>query len=279
LQSINGLGIKKAHALIRKFKTIDRVLSYLRSNKKYHIPQGYDEGFAKAELTFLHQRVFDHTKNAIAPLTPFPDHFDQQCDFLGPEISTPVAIEIAIGNVNPISREFFCEFACLSKQSATTNNANFLPPPTNLTTFVAATKQFLPPRVKDSAEQGHQPTSPPKKRKRDLQINNSVIIAPRTPSPPRARSPIVRSKYFAKHDSSPKQCVEQRIENIVNDNAQLSSERGCSNIPSSFISPFVGKYRVSVFLNSPSVFKVDTFSEIDSEVILSDDDTEQMLHY
>ena len=146
LSSIPGLGIKKAHALMKQYKSIERVsfwfflqqvdntfslqiISYLHRSKQYPIPVGYEEAFKKAELTFLHQRVFDNSKNEIVHLNPLPEELKEvEMDFLGPylfntffcflfstlfyftilkDIPPDVGIQIAVGNMDPINRVFF----------------------------------------------------------------------------------------------------------------------------------------------------------------------------
>ncbi|KDP21174.1 hypothetical protein JCGZ_21645 [Jatropha curcas] len=58
LQSLPGMGLKRAHALITKFKSYDKVLKHLRYST-VSVPPLYEESFQKAILTFQHQRVYD----------------------------------------------------------------------------------------------------------------------------------------------------------------------------------------------------------------------------
>jgi exonuclease-1 len=59
----------------------------LKSNRSYDIPKDYESLFFKADLTFQHQRVFDHTKNEVLPLTPLPKDLEiENTDFLGPYV-------------------------------------------------------------------------------------------------------------------------------------------------------------------------------------------------
>lgn len=97
LDSLQGMGIKKAHALLKRFRTMDRVLlrlsvfntcqvfAYLRKNSNFFLPDDYETNFRKADLTFQHQRVFDHVNNVVVPLYPLPEDFEfDTTDFLGP---------------------------------------------------------------------------------------------------------------------------------------------------------------------------------------------------
>lgn len=69
-----------AHSLMQP-----QVFRFLRADRNLVLPPDYIEGFKKAEQTFLHQRVFDHINKKLVPLTPFPEHVDENAmDFLGP---------------------------------------------------------------------------------------------------------------------------------------------------------------------------------------------------
>ena len=85
LDSIPGIGIKTAHRLLRKHKTVEKVcwiylnapltsqlLMNLRLEGAYVVPPDYLVKFAQAELVFLHQRVFDQKLNCLRPLNNFP---------------------------------------------------------------------------------------------------------------------------------------------------------------------------------------------------------------
>ncbi|KAK1368860.1 Exonuclease 1 [Heracleum sosnowskyi] len=87
LQSLPGMGLKRAHALIKKFKSYDKVIKHL-GYSNVAVPPLYEELFRKALLTFQHQRVYDpikediHTAKGIAigdldPFTKLP--FQEKC--------------------------------------------------------------------------------------------------------------------------------------------------------------------------------------------------------
>lgn len=105
LPSVHGMGLKKAYALIRKYKTIERVIQIIRLDKSYQMPPNYGVRFLQAQLTFLHQRVFCPTREMLVmrrdPLIPL----DQEADyFIGPSYSTALALSISQGDVDPISK-------------------------------------------------------------------------------------------------------------------------------------------------------------------------------
>lgn len=56
LEGVSGLGVKKAHSLIKKYKDdMDRIFRVIRTEKNVALPEDYEERFKKADLTFQHQ--------------------------------------------------------------------------------------------------------------------------------------------------------------------------------------------------------------------------------
>ncbi|KAJ9479631.1 Exodeoxyribonuclease 1 [Pseudozyma hubeiensis] len=105
LPSIVGMGLKNAHRLLRRYKTVDKVLQAVRLEGKMRIPPTYSREFRKAELTFVHQRVFDPRSQKLVTLTPLPDGtHDDMLPFIGAHIEDQVARGIAEGIVDPIFR-------------------------------------------------------------------------------------------------------------------------------------------------------------------------------
>ncbi|KAB1221463.1 Exonuclease 1 [Morella rubra] len=83
LQSLPGMGLKRAHALIKKFKSYDKVIKHLRYST-VSVPPLYEESFKKAILTFQHQRVYDPVNEDIVHLSDISDNIGDELDFLGP---------------------------------------------------------------------------------------------------------------------------------------------------------------------------------------------------
>lgn len=102
LQSLPGMGLKKAHALIKKFKSYDKVIKHLRYNTAAVSPM-YEESFRKAIMTFQHQRVYDLMTEDLVHLSELSDCGSQDLDFLGPLIPTEVAQGIAKGDIDPFT--------------------------------------------------------------------------------------------------------------------------------------------------------------------------------
>ncbi|KAI3680866.1 hypothetical protein L6452_35643 [Arctium lappa] len=83
LQSLPGMGLKKAHALIKKFKSYDKVIKHLKFSG-IAVPLLYEESFRRAIMTFQHQRVYDPLTEDIVHLSDLSDNIDEDLDFLGP---------------------------------------------------------------------------------------------------------------------------------------------------------------------------------------------------
>ncbi|KAJ9690835.1 hypothetical protein PVL29_013138 [Vitis rotundifolia] len=103
LQSLPGMGLKKAHALIKKFKSYDKVIKHLRYATG-SVPPLYEESFKKAMLTFQHQRVYDPSIEDIVHLSVLSDNVGDDLDFLGPLISQDIAEGIATGDLDPFTK-------------------------------------------------------------------------------------------------------------------------------------------------------------------------------
>lgn len=92
LPSIPGMGLKTAQRLLRKLKTFDKVIRYVRmENTTMKVQADYEESFRRADLTFLYARVYDPTTKSMVHLNPVPDELQPFVDtdeynFLGPYV-------------------------------------------------------------------------------------------------------------------------------------------------------------------------------------------------
>ena len=106
LASINRMGLKSAYRLVRKHKTIEKILRMLSFDGQYHVPPGYLEAFHKAEMTFLHQRVFCPLKNEVVMMTNLQaDARPEDFSFIGGEIEQEIAIGVAKGDLDPMTKQ------------------------------------------------------------------------------------------------------------------------------------------------------------------------------
>ncbi|KAL8937344.1 MAG: hypothetical protein Q9211_003731 [Gyalolechia sp. 1 TL-2023] len=106
LANINKMGLKTAYRLVRKHKTIEKILRMLQFDGQYHVPTGYLEAFQRAELTFLHQRVFCPIANDIVMMTvPPPGCNDEKLKFLGVHVEKEIALGVARGDLHPMTKK------------------------------------------------------------------------------------------------------------------------------------------------------------------------------
>lgn len=104
LQSLPGMGLKKAHTLMKKFKCHEKVIKHLKYNcvEVTHI---YEEFFKKAIMTFKHQRVYDPVTENIVHLSEPAYYIGDALDFLGPSLPQHVVKGIALGDLDPFTKE------------------------------------------------------------------------------------------------------------------------------------------------------------------------------
>lgn len=106
LENIPRLGLKTAHRLVRKHKVIDKIIRVIRFDGQYTVPADYLEQFRRAELTFLHQRVYCPLVNRMVmcsdPASPLKD---VDLIFIGPEIEEKLIQKIARGELDPMTKK------------------------------------------------------------------------------------------------------------------------------------------------------------------------------
>ncbi|TXT09168.1 hypothetical protein VHUM_02642 [Vanrija humicola] len=107
LPSIPGIGLKKAHRMLRRYKTVEKLLQAIRLDGSHTIPPGYSEAFAQAELAFLYQRVFCPEKKRLVPLTDFPEAGLSGDDekWIGLDVEGDIARGMALGDLHPATRK------------------------------------------------------------------------------------------------------------------------------------------------------------------------------
>jgi exonuclease-1 len=102
LPGIGGLGLKTAHRMLRKHKTVDRLVKAALFDGKLKVPNGFMADFEQAERTFLYQWVFCPTENRLVNLTPLPDDVDiADMPYLGEEVPAHLAAGVAKGDLYP----------------------------------------------------------------------------------------------------------------------------------------------------------------------------------
>ncbi|KAJ0017249.1 hypothetical protein Pint_10135 [Pistacia integerrima] len=102
LQSLPGMGLKRAHALISKFKSYEKVIKHLKYST-VSVPPLYEESFKKALLTFQHQRVYDPITEDIVHLSDISNSNENTLT-LNTLIPQPIAKGIAQGDLDPFTQ-------------------------------------------------------------------------------------------------------------------------------------------------------------------------------
>ncbi|GIL85034.1 hypothetical protein Vretifemale_13660, partial [Volvox reticuliferus] len=124
LPNLAGVGIKKAHAMIRKHRDFVKVVRFLRFNGT-SLPPGYEVRFQRTIWLFRHQRVYCPVTRALTHLRPLPPGGLAAADvlvlaalptegperdalpFLGPPMEAEVAAGIAAGDLDPSTLQPF----------------------------------------------------------------------------------------------------------------------------------------------------------------------------
>lgn len=73
LPSIPGVGLKTAWSLLRKYKTVEKVIRAIMLEGKKEVPPDYLDSFRSVEKVFLHQRVYDPRTERMVHLIELPD--------------------------------------------------------------------------------------------------------------------------------------------------------------------------------------------------------------
>ncbi|GAA5848484.1 hypothetical protein JCM9279_006579 [Rhodotorula babjevae] len=127
LDSVVGLGLKNAYRLLRKYKTPEKVIQFMRLEGKLTVPRAYLDEFRRAEKTFLHQHVFDPVKRELVHLTPLPEGVTAaDLPFIGPMLDGDFARGVADGNIDPITKLAMVD---LVPDSLPSTSAPFKPQP------------------------------------------------------------------------------------------------------------------------------------------------------
>jgi len=105
LANIEKMGLKTAYRLIRKHKTIERVVKAVQFDSKFKVPASYLEDFFRAELTFLHQWVYCPVEKGLVHLTPLNGVQPHEMPFIGEFVEPHIATGVAQGELHPHTKE------------------------------------------------------------------------------------------------------------------------------------------------------------------------------
>ena len=106
LPSMKGMGLMTAYKAIRRFPNAKQCIKSLKCNPKFSVPKDYEEKFRKADIVFKYQLVFDIRSQTLVRLHDVSelDTFEKaEKDYAGPMLDPERGIQIALGNIDPIS--------------------------------------------------------------------------------------------------------------------------------------------------------------------------------
>jgi len=108
LENIPSMGLKTAHSYMRRYKDVEKLLGAVQMEGKKKVPSGYLESFKRADMTFLHQRVFCPIQERIVMAndpSPWVTIDDEILRCIGPEITADIARLVACGQLDPMTKE------------------------------------------------------------------------------------------------------------------------------------------------------------------------------
>ncbi|ORX94456.1 exonuclease-like protein [Clohesyomyces aquaticus] len=106
LPSIGKMGLKTAHRMLRKHKTVERLIRAAQFDGQFKVPQGYLEAFLQAENTFLYQWVFCPVSKKLVNLTPPHSGADiDKMPYIGKDVPADIAFGVSRGDLHPHTKE------------------------------------------------------------------------------------------------------------------------------------------------------------------------------
>ncbi|KAK5155350.1 hypothetical protein LTR04_005816 [Oleoguttula sp. CCFEE 6159] len=106
LPSISKMGLKTAYRLLRKHKTVERVVRFVQFDGGFKVPPGYLEAFNQAEMTFLYQWVFCPVARSLVNLTQLEPGIDlDSMPYIGQCVEPDVSAAVASGDLHPHSKQ------------------------------------------------------------------------------------------------------------------------------------------------------------------------------
>lgn len=106
LANINKMGLITAYRLIRKYKSVERVVKAVQFEGQFKVPAGYLESFKQAELTFLHQWVYCPLSSQLVMHTePEEEVKKEELWGIGHYLEPEIAAAVACGDLHPMTKE------------------------------------------------------------------------------------------------------------------------------------------------------------------------------
>ncbi|KAK9330538.1 hypothetical protein V1520DRAFT_340411 [Lipomyces starkeyi] len=127
---IPNIGLRKAHMYLRRYKSADRALKFMRLEGKITVPPGFIADFERADKTFQYQRVFCPIQQKVVmwnePADPLPEQLDYN---IGKDIEPAIALAVATGKLDPNTKELIPDDARIGNLGERVNGTAFKPIP------------------------------------------------------------------------------------------------------------------------------------------------------
>ena len=106
LPSIGGMGLKTAYRMLRKHKTVERLVKAVQFDGKFKVPSSYIEDFYQAENTFIYPWVYcPVTKQLVHLTTPGAGVDVSKMSYIGAEVPSHLAFGVARGDLHPRTKQ------------------------------------------------------------------------------------------------------------------------------------------------------------------------------
>ncbi|KAI9728392.1 MAG: Rad2 nuclease [Chrysothrix sp. TS-e1954] len=106
LDNASRIGLKTAYRLVRKYKTIDRIMPGAQLDHKIRFPADYLESFVQADRTFLYQWVYDdQTQSLVHLTTPDSQTNLDGVTYIGEYVEPAIASQVSAGVLNATTKE------------------------------------------------------------------------------------------------------------------------------------------------------------------------------
>ena len=106
LASLPGMGLKTAHRLVRRYRTLDKLFKGLTLEYGMRVPADYEQNFHRADRTFVHQMVFCPLKKQMVNLVePLVELDEVTTKMVGIKLDDDIARAVADGSIDPITKQ------------------------------------------------------------------------------------------------------------------------------------------------------------------------------
>ncbi|EPY51638.1 exonuclease I Exo1 [Schizosaccharomyces cryophilus OY26] len=107
---IAGMGLKTALRYIIRYPDPRAAIRAMRLDKSLKVPIAFEKEFLLADLAFQHQRVYCPKLKRIVHMSPISRELSPEEDaYIGPFIEDQIAIAIAEGRFDPVTKSAFTE--------------------------------------------------------------------------------------------------------------------------------------------------------------------------